>query len=132
LKQSEISLSGHAIECRINAEDPESFSASPGRVTRWDLPGGTGVRIDSHVVADYVVPPHYDSLIAKLIVHGATREEALARARIALSEMEVEGISTNIPLHREILEDADFVAGGVDIHFLEKRLALRQLAAVRP
>jgi acetyl-CoA carboxylase biotin carboxylase subunit len=132
LKQSEIKLSGHAIECRINAEDPESFSASPGRVTRWDLPGGIGVRIDTHVVADYVVPPHYDSLIAKLIVHGATREEALIRARIALSEMKVEGISTNIALHSEILEDADFVAGGVDIHFLEKRLALRQRAAGRP
>lgn len=131
LTQAEIRLSGHAIECRINAEDPESFAASPGRVTRWDLPGGIGVRIDSHVVADYVVSPYYDSLIAKLIVHGATRE-ALIRARIALSEMKVEGISTNIPLHREILEDADFVAGGVDIHFLEKRLALRRRAAGRP
>lgn len=128
LTQPEIRLSGHAIECRINAEDPETFAASPGRVTRWDLPGGTGVRIDTHVVADYVVPPHYDSLIAKLIVHGATREEALARARIALSEMTIEGISTNIPLHREILGEAAFVTGGVDIHFLENRLALRQRA----
>jgi acetyl-CoA carboxylase biotin carboxylase subunit len=126
LRQSDIRLSGHAIECRINAEDPSTFAPSAGRITRWDLPGGVGVRVDSHVVADHSVPPHYDSLIAKLIVHGATREQALARAEIALSEMTVAGISTNIPLHRDMLRDEAFRAGGTDIHHLENWLARRK------
>ena len=122
LTQADVTLSGHAIECRINAEDPVSFAPSAGRITRWDLPGGPGVRIDSHIACGDVVSPHYDSLIAKLIVHGADRRDALQRARAALSEMRVEGISTNIPLHRNILQDDAFRAGGVTIHHLEKRL----------
>jgi acetyl-CoA carboxylase biotin carboxylase subunit len=126
LRQSDVRLFGHAIECRINAEDPLSFAPSAGRITRWDLPGGVGVRVDSHVVAGYSVSPYYDSLIAKLIVHGATREQALARAEIALSEMTVAGISTNIPLHREMLRDEAFGAGGADIHHLENWLARRK------
>jgi acetyl-CoA carboxylase biotin carboxylase subunit len=125
LTQADITLSGHAIECRINAEDPLSFAPSAGRITRWDLPGGPGVRVDSHIACGDVVSPHYDSLIAKLVVHGADRQDALERARAALSEMRVEGISTNIPLHREILQDDAFRAGGVTIHHLEKRLAQR-------
>jgi acetyl-CoA carboxylase, biotin carboxylase subunit len=123
LTQADITLSGHAIECRINAEDPVSFAPSAGRITRWDLPGGPGVRVDSHITCGDVVSPYYDSLIAKLIVHGADRRDALERARAALSEMKVEGISTNIPLHRDILQDDAFRAGGVTIHHLEKRLA---------
>jgi acetyl-CoA carboxylase biotin carboxylase subunit len=122
LTQADVALSGHAIECRINAEDPLTFAPSAGRITRWDLPGGIGVRIDSHIASGDVVSPHYDSLLAKLIVHGATRAEALKRAETALSEMRVEGISTNIPLHREILQDDAFRAGGVTIHHLEKKL----------
>jgi acetyl-CoA carboxylase biotin carboxylase subunit len=123
LTQADIGLSGHAIECRINAEDPVSFAPSAGRITRWDLPGGPGVRVDSHIACGDLVSPHYDSLIAKLVVHGADRREALQRARVALSEMTVEGISTNIALHREILQDDAFRAGGVTIHHLEQRLA---------
>jgi acetyl-CoA carboxylase biotin carboxylase subunit len=122
LRQSDIVRRGHAIECRINAEDPFTFTPSPGTITRWDLPGGPGVRIDSHALAGYCVPPYYDSLIAKLIVHGETREEALGRAHIALSEMVVEGIKTNIPLHLDLIADAAFRAGGSDIHHLEKWL----------
>ena len=123
LTQADVTSSGHAIECRINAEDPVSFAPSAGRITRWDLPGGPGVRVDSHIACGDVVSPHYDSLIAKLVVHGANRQEALKRAHTALSEMKVEGISTNIALHREILQDDAFLAGGVTIHHLEKRLA---------
>ncbi len=123
LTQADVTLSGHAIECRINAEDPVSFAPSAGRITRWDLPGGPGVRVDSHITCGDVVSPHYDSLIAKLVVHGADRRDALERARAALSEMKVEGISTNIPLHRDILQDDAFRAGGVTIHHLEERLA---------
>jgi acetyl-CoA carboxylase biotin carboxylase subunit len=114
---------GYAFECRINAEDPHTFAPSPGRITRWDLPGGTGVRVDSHVRAGDVVPPNYDSLIAKLVTCGATRAQALARMRVALAEMTVEGIHTNIPLHRQLLGDERFAAGGVDIHHLERLLA---------
>ena len=125
LTQADVTLSGHAIECRINAEDPVSFAPSAGRITRWDLPGGPGVRVDSHITCGDVVSPHYDSLIAKLVVHGADRQDALERTRAALSEMRVEGISTNIPLHRDILQDGAFRAGGVTIHHLEKRLAQR-------
>jgi acetyl-CoA carboxylase biotin carboxylase subunit len=125
LTQADVTSSGHAIECRINAEDPVSFAPSAGRIRRWDLPGGPGVRVDSHIACGDVVSPHYDSLIAKLVVHGANREEAVKRAQTALSEMRVEGISTNIPLHREILQDDTFLAGGVTIHHLERRLAQR-------
>jgi acetyl-CoA carboxylase biotin carboxylase subunit len=126
LTQAGITLSGHAIECRINAEDAVSFAPSAGRITRWDLPGGPGVRVDSHIACGDIVSPYYDSLIAKLVVHGANRQDALKRARTALSEMKVEGISTNIALHREILQDDAFRAGGVTIHHLEKRLAQGQ------
>ncbi len=128
LAQDSIGCVGHAFECRINAEDPGSFAPSPGRITEWRMPGGPGVRIDSHAGAGYRVPPYYDSMIAKLIVHGATREDALARMRLALSEMQVGGIKTNIALHRAILDDAAFNAGAVDIHHLERWLAHRSAA----
>jgi acetyl-CoA carboxylase biotin carboxylase subunit len=121
-RQGEIACRGHAFECRINAEDPESFVPSPGLITRWELPGGPGVRIDAHASAGYRVPPYYDSLIGKLVVHGASRTEALARLRVALDEMRVEGIATNLPLHRRLVTDPDFVRGGVSIHHLEGRL----------
>jgi acetyl-CoA carboxylase biotin carboxylase subunit len=117
--QRNIVMRGHSIECRINAEDPFKFTPSPGRITMWHAPGGPGVRVDSHVYSNYVVPPHYDSMIGKIIVHGDTREQALARMRIALSETVVEGILTNIPLHRELMVDAKFVEGGTNIHYLE-------------
>jgi acetyl-CoA carboxylase biotin carboxylase subunit len=120
--QADISCRGHAFKCRINAEDTERFTPSPGLITRWDLPGGHGVRVDSHASAGYRVSPYYDSMIAKLIVHGDTREDALARLRIALDEMRVEGIATNLPLHRRLARDAAFGAGCVDIHHLERRL----------
>ncbi|MCS6944521.1 MAG: acetyl-CoA carboxylase biotin carboxylase subunit [Sutterellaceae bacterium] len=125
-KQREIVMRGHAIECRINAEDPYKFTPSPGRITAWHPPGGPGVRVDSHVYAGYFVPPYYDSMIGKLICYGDTRAQALARMRVALSEMVVEGISTNIPLHRELLLDEKFIRGGTSIHYLEQRLAARQ------
>ena len=125
LRQRDISFKGHAIECRINAEDPFRFVPSPGRITNWHTPGGPGVRIDSHVFNGYFVPPNYDSMIAKVITYGDTRDQALARMRIALSEMVVEGISTNIPLHRELLQDARFIEGGTSIHYLEHKLAQR-------
>ncbi|MFY7867819.1 acetyl-CoA carboxylase biotin carboxylase subunit [Roseateles sp.] len=117
--QRNIVMRGHSIECRINAEDPFKFTPSPGRITMWHAPGGPGVRVDSHVYTNYTVPPHYDSMIGKIIVHGDTREQALARMRIALSETVVEGILTNIPLHRELMVDAKFVEGGTNIHYLE-------------
>lgn len=121
-RQKDISLRGHAIECRINAEDPETFIPSPGRITQYHQPGGPGVRVDSHIYNNYIVPPYYDSLVAKLIVHGDSREMAMARMRVALSEMVIEGIKTNIPMHESILADASFQAGGVNIHYLEKKL----------
>ncbi|MCA3223971.1 MAG: acetyl-CoA carboxylase biotin carboxylase subunit [Burkholderiales bacterium] len=127
LRQRDIVTKGAAIECRVNAEDPYKFTPSPGRITAWHAPGGPGVRVDSHAYAGYVVPPHYDSMIGKLICYGDTREQALARMRIALSEMVVEGILTNIPLHRDLMMDEKFVLGGTSIHYLEKRLAARQL-----
>src|SRR6201993_1246201 len=120
-RQRDVMLSGHAIECRINAEDPFKFTPSPGRITSWHTPGGPGVRVDSHSYAGYFVPPNYDSMIGKLIAYGATREQAIKRMRIALSEMVVEGIQTNIPLHRELMLDAKFVEGGTSIHYLESR-----------
>jgi acetyl-CoA carboxylase biotin carboxylase subunit len=124
--QSEVTVRGHSMECRINAEEPFSCVPSPGRITRWDPPGGHGVRIDSHVSAGDRVPRHYDSLIAKLIVHAPTRPEAILRMRLALEEMRVEGVATNIPLHREILKDERFRAGAFDIHHLERWLKQRQ------
>ena len=127
LRQRDIVTKGAAIECRVNAEDPYKFTPSPGRITAWHTPGGPGVRVDSHAYAGYMVPPHYDSMIGKLICYGDTREQALARMRIALSEMVVEGILTNIPLHRDLMMDEKFVLGGTSIHYLEKRLAARQL-----
>jgi len=117
--QRQISLTGHAIECRINAEDPFNFMPSPGRITMWHPPGGPGVRVDSHIYTNYFVPPNYDSMIGKIIVYGDTREEAMARMRSALGETVVEGILTNIPLHRELVLDAKFMEGGTNIHYLE-------------
>lgn len=125
LRQRDVQFRGHAIECRINAEDPFKFTPSPGRITNWHTPGGPGVRMDSHVFAGYTVPPNYDSMIAKLITYGDTREQAIARMEIALSEMIVEGVQTNIPLHRELLQDARFREGGTSIHYLEHKLSQR-------
>ncbi len=125
LRQRDITLKGHAIECRINAEDPFKFTPSPGRITGWHPPGGPGIRVDSHAYTNYFVPPYYDSMIGKVIAYGDTRDQALRRMRIALSEMVVEGIQTNLPLHREMLTDARFVAGGTSIHYLENKLAQR-------
>jgi len=124
-RQRDITLKGHAIECRINAEDPFKFTPSPGRITGWHPPGGPGIRVDSHAYTNYFVPPYYDSMIGKVIAYGDTRDQALRRMRIALSEMVVEGIQTNLPLHREMLTDARFVAGGTSIHYLENKLAQR-------
>ncbi len=121
--QRQIQIRGHAIECRINAEDPYKFVPSPGRITMWHAPGGPGVRVDSHVYANYVVPSNYDSMIGKIIVHGDTREQAFARMRTALGETVVEGINTNIALHRELTVDAQFMAGGTNIHYLEEWLS---------
>ncbi|MFM0360109.1 acetyl-CoA carboxylase biotin carboxylase subunit [Paraburkholderia sediminicola] len=126
LRQSDIRTLGHSLECRINAEDPFTFVPCPGKISVWELPGGNGVRVDSHMSGGAVVPPYYDSLIAKVITHGATRDEALARMRIALSEMRIEGIRTNVPLHQAMLEDEGFREGGVDIHHLERWLAKRK------
>ena len=124
--QRQVQLNGHAIECRINAEDPYKFTPSPGRITAWHAPGGPGVRVDSHAYANYMVPPNYDSMIGKVIVHADTREQALARMRSALSEVVIEGIKTNVPLHRELMVDASFVAGGTNIHYLEDWLSKRE------
>jgi acetyl-CoA carboxylase biotin carboxylase subunit len=121
--QRDIAVKGHSIECRINAEDPFKFTPSPGRITMWHAPGGPGVRVDSHAYTNYFVPPYYDSMIGKIIVYGDNREQALARMRTALAETLVEGINTNIPLHRELMNDAKFEAGGTNIHYLEEWLA---------
>lgn len=123
LRQRDVHLHGHAIECRINAEDPHKFTPSPGKVTNWHVPGGPGIRIDSHVFTGYTVPPYYDSLIAKLIAFGDDRDHARMRMDIALSEMIVEGVKTNIQLHRELLQDTNYIAGGTSIHYLEHKLA---------
>jgi acetyl-CoA carboxylase biotin carboxylase subunit len=123
LRQKDIELKGHAIECRINAEDPFTFIPSPGRITSYHPPGGPGIRVDSHVYHGYFVPPHYDSMIGKLIAYGDTREQAIRRMRIALSEMAIEGIKTNIPLHQELMLDTHFLQGGASIHYLEQKLA---------
>jgi acetyl-CoA carboxylase, biotin carboxylase subunit len=126
LRQRDIILKGHAIECRINAEDPYKFTPSPGRITMWHPPGGPGIRVDSHAYTNYFVPPNYDSMIGKIIAYGDTREQAMARMRIALSETLVDGISTNIPLHRELMVDSGFEKGGTSIHYLEELLAKRR------
>jgi acetyl-CoA carboxylase, biotin carboxylase subunit len=121
-KQSEVQFRGHAFECRINAEDPVTFLPCPGKVTTFHAPGGLGVRVDSHLYDGYTVPPYYDSLIAKIICYAENRSAALARMRQALDELVVEGIRTNTPLHRDLVRDAAFKAGGVSIHYLESRL----------
>ncbi len=125
LRQRDVQFRGHAVECRINAEDPFKFIPSPGLITNWHVPGGPGVRMDSHVFSGYRVPPNYDSMIGKLITYGDTREQAIARMSIALSEMVVEGVNTNIALHRELMADARFIEGGTSIHYLEQKLAQR-------
>ena len=124
IKQDDVKLSGHAIECRINAEDPKTFMPSPGLVTLWHAPGGPGIRMESHIYSGYKVPPYYDSMIGKLIAHGETRDAAFARMKNALNEIVIEGIKTNVALHQEIFQHAAFQAGGTDIHYLEKRLGL--------
>ena len=124
-RQRDIVVRGHAIECRINAEDPFNFTPSPGRITSYHPPGGPGIRVDSHAYHGYLVPPYYDSMIGKVIAYGENRDQALRRMRIALSEMVVEGIKTNIPLHQELLADTGVVRGGVSIHYLERKLAER-------
>lgn len=122
-RQRDIRLIGHAIECRINAEDPFTFIPSPGKITSWHAPGGPGMRVDSHVYAGYKVPPYYDSMIGKIIAYGSTREQAIHRMQVALTEMVVEGIHTNLDLHRELMHDPSFIKGGTNIHYLEQKLA---------
>lgn len=126
LQQKDITLQGHAIECRINAEDPFNFIPHPGQITHFHAPGGPGIRVDTHIYSDYRVPPNYDSMIAKIISYGETRDEAIARMRNALDEIVVQGIKTNIPLHQELVRDAQIQAGGMNIHYLEKKLSQRQ------
>lgn len=124
-KQHDIHVRGHAIECRINAEDPEKFIPCPGVIHHYHPPGGPGIRVDTHVYQGYAIPPHYDSLIGKLVAHGETRELAIKRMSMALSEIVIDGIKTNIPLHRNLMKDAAFIAGGTNIHYLEKKLGLK-------
>lgn len=124
LKQKDINIKGHAIECRINAEDPKTFMPSPGKITRFHAPGGFGIRWESHIYAGYTVPPHYDSMIGKLIAYGETREIAIARMKNALAELVIDGIKTNIDLHIEIMNDSNFQKGGTNIHYLEKKLGI--------
>jgi len=123
VRQKDIELRGHAIECRINAEDPFRFTPSPGRITSYHPPGGPGIRVDTHIYQGYTVPPNYDSLIGKVIAYGENRDQAIRRMRIALSEMAIEGIQTNIALHQELLLDNRVIKGGVNIHYLEQKLA---------
>jgi len=127
-RQRDVELKGHAIECRINAEDPFKFTPSPGKITTYHPPGGPGIRVDSHVYQGYSVPPHYDSMIGKVIAFGDTREQAIRRMRIALSETVVEGIKTNIPLHQDMMLDEHFAKGGASIHYLEEKLAAKDEA----
>ncbi|MBD9423772.1 acetyl-CoA carboxylase biotin carboxylase subunit [Pseudomonas sp. PDM15] len=124
IKQSDVVIRGHALECRINAEDPDNFMPCPGKVKHYHAPGGNGVRVDSHLYSGYSVPPNYDSLIGKLITYGKDRSEAMARMRNALDELVVDGIKTNIPLHRDLTRDKGFAKGGVNIHYLEKKLGM--------
>ncbi|MGH8646906.1 MAG: acetyl-CoA carboxylase biotin carboxylase subunit, partial [Gammaproteobacteria bacterium] len=123
-RQQDITIRGHAVECRINAEDPDTFMPSPGTITLYHPPGGPGIRVDTHIYEGYQVPPYYDSLIGKLIAHGESRESAFARMTNALTEIVIDGIKTNIPLHREMFNDAAFRVGGIDIHYLEKKMGL--------
>jgi acetyl-CoA carboxylase biotin carboxylase subunit len=122
--QDDIHFRGHAFECRINAEDPVTFMPSPGTITHYHMAGGPGVRVDSHVYSNYTVPPYYDSMVGKIITHGMNRSEALTRMNGALQEMVVEGIKTNLPLHRELVQDPEFIKGGCDIHYLEKKYSI--------
>ena len=124
-KQDDIEIRGHAVECRINAEDPETFMPSPGTIEHYHPPGGPGVRVDTHVYQGYKVPPYYDSMIGKLIVHSEDRNLALKRMSMALSEIVIDGIKTNIPLHQKLVTNAAFMAGGTDIHYLEDELGLK-------
>ncbi len=124
ITQDQVQILGHAVECRINAEDAKTFMPSPGLITLWHAPGGPGVRVDSHIYSGYKVPPYYDSMIGKVITHGGDRDAAIARMKNALGEIVIEGIKTNVPLHEEIFQHAAFQAGGTDIHYLEKRLGL--------
>ena len=124
LKQEDVLIRGHAVECRLNAEDAKTFMPSPGMIERFHMPGGPGIRVETHIYSGYTVPPYYDSMIGKLIAHGENRGSALARMRTALNEMVIEGIKTNISLHREILSDSAFISGAQNIHYLEKKLGL--------
>ena len=130
IRQEQVVLRGHSIECRINAEDPDTFMPSPGGITRFHPAGGPGVRLDTHIYDGYRIPPNYDSMIGKLIVHGADRAQAIARMRIALAELVIEGVKTNIPLQQRIMADGGFQAGGMNIHYLEKRIAERKDKAI--
>ncbi len=132
LRQRDVVKTGHAIECRINAENPYTFVPSPGRITQYHVAGGPGIRYDSHAYAHYYVPPYYDSLVGKLIAHGDSREQAIARMRVALSEMVIEGIQTNIALHQELMNDAAFIRGGVSIHYLEEKMAALKSIQAEP
>jgi len=123
-RQEDIHINGHAIECRINAEDPANFMPSPGTIQSYHAPGGPGIRMDTHIYNGYFVPPYYDSMIGKLIAHGETRASALARMRVALNEIVIDGIKSNIPLQRSIITDCAFMEGGTNIHYLEKKLGL--------
>ncbi|MBO1325774.1 acetyl-CoA carboxylase biotin carboxylase subunit [Acetobacter sp. TBRC 12305] len=123
ISQDQITLDGHSIECRINAEDPQKFIPSPGKITRWRPPGGPGVRVESHLYEGYTIPPSYDSLIAKLVVHGATRADAIARMKAALGEMEIGGVLTTIPLHQRLMDESAFKSADISVHYLEKLLS---------
>jgi acetyl-CoA carboxylase biotin carboxylase subunit len=123
--QEDIRVRGHAIECRINAEDPETFMPSPGKIEHFHAPGGPGVRVDTHIYDGYTIPPHYDSMIGKLITHAETRELAISRMRTALAELVITGINSNISLHQKIIDDGNFIAGGTDIHYLEHKLGIK-------
>jgi acetyl-CoA carboxylase biotin carboxylase subunit len=124
IKQEDVVMRGHAIECRINAEDARTFMPSPGQITSYHAPGGAGIRMDSHIYSGYRVPPNYDSLIGKLIAYGKTRDIAIARMQTALKEIGIEGIKTNVELQRDIMDDTHFQTGGTNIHYLEKKLGL--------
>ena len=130
LRQQDVKFTGHAIECRINAEDPNTFMPSPGTVKRFHPAGGPGVRMDTHIYDGYRIPPNYDSMIGKLIVHGRDRDTAIARMRIALGELVIDGVKTNIPLQQRILADGGFQQGGQNIHYLEKRIAEQREKAI--
>ncbi|MCB1587502.1 MAG: acetyl-CoA carboxylase biotin carboxylase subunit, partial [Xanthomonadales bacterium] len=123
ITQEQVSFTGHAIECRINAEDPDTFMPSPGLVKRFHAPGGPGIRVDTHLYDDYRIPPNYDAMVAKVIAHGPDRATAIARMRVALSELVVEGVKTNTPLQQRNMVDQMFQVGGANIHYLERRLA---------